>query len=31
MSEPSATHLRLDPDEVAEGRGVFLISTSAPR
>jgi putative acetyltransferase len=25
--EPGATHFRLDPDEVAEGRGAFLIAT----
>ena len=24
-SEPGANHFRLDPDEVAEGRGVFLV------
>ena len=24
-SEPGATHFHLDPDEVADGRGIFLI------
>jgi putative acetyltransferase len=27
--EPGATHFRLDPDEVAAGRGAFLVATRA--
>jgi len=27
--EPGANHFRLDPDEVADGQGVFLIASSA--
>ena len=29
--EPGANHFRLDPDEVSEGRGVFLVAWSGSR
>src|SRR5687767_253555 len=29
--EPGATHFRLDPDEVADGRGAFLIASRSGR
>jgi putative acetyltransferase len=29
--EPGATHFRLDPDEVADGRGAFLVASRAGR